>query len=221
VTRLVVAPPGRTHLAALALGVVLVAGSTGLAAGGEVPAWEERLFRPVNQVALPWTVVWTVMQLGNVAAVLVAAVAALVARRPRLAATLTVAGSSAYLLARVLKEEVDRGRPSELLADVVLRGATSAGRGFPSGHAAVAAALACVLWPRLGRRGRGAVLGAAVLVALARVHVGAHLPLDVVGGAAVGVACAAAVQLAGGRREPRRPELWSRSRTGGSDAGGP
>jgi undecaprenyl-diphosphatase len=41
-----------------------------------------------------------------------------------------------------------------------------------------------------------------VAVCLARVHVGAHLPLDVVGGAALGLAVAGAVRLALGH--PRR-----------------
>ena len=43
-------------------------------------------------------------------------------------------------------------------------------------------------------------IGLAVLVCLARVHVGAHLPLDVVGGAALGATCACAVLLAGPAR---------------------
>jgi undecaprenyl-diphosphatase len=45
------------------------------------------------------------------------------------------------------------------------------------------------------------VIGCVLVVAvcLARVHVGAHLPLDVVGGAALGVAVAGVVRLVVGR----------------------
>jgi undecaprenyl-diphosphatase len=46
------------------------------------------------------------------------------------------------------------------------------------------------------------VVSAAVLVALARVYVGAHLPLDVLGGAALGLAVAGAVRLIFGRPQP-------------------
>ena len=45
--------------------------------------------------------------------------------------------------------------------------------------------------------GSAGLAGVALLVCVARVHVGAHLPLDVVGGAALGVACACAVLLTG------------------------
>ena len=86
-----------------------------------------------------------------------------------------------------------------LLADVVIRGAEAHGRGFVSGHAATLTALAAVAWPWLGRRGRIAVAVLVVVVCLARVYVGAHLPLDVVGGAALGLAVAGVVRLLFGR----------------------
>jgi undecaprenyl-diphosphatase len=169
-----------------------------------VSAWEREVFWWGNAGGPPEELVWTVMQLGNLTAVPAVALVALVARRVRLAVELSVAGTTAYLLARVLKELVDRGRPAELLADVQLRGAADAGRGFPSGHAAVVTALACLVLPHLPARWRWTVAGTALLVCLARVQVGAHLPLDVVGGAAVGVACASAVLLGGGARRGRR-----------------
>ncbi|MCW2613776.1 MAG: superfamily, partial [Frankiales bacterium] len=49
--------------------------------------------------------------------------------------------------------------------------------------------------PHLGPRARHVAVTGVVLVALARVWVGAHLPLDVVGGAALGAAVAACVLL--------------------------
>jgi undecaprenyl-diphosphatase len=55
-----------------------------------------------------------------------------------------------------------------------------------SGHATVAFGLATVLSPVLPRNGKIAVFGLATLVAASRVYVGAHLPLDVLGGALLG-----------------------------------
>ena len=74
--------------------------------------------------------------------------------------------------------------------------------GFVSGHAAVVTVLVCVLLPHVRPRLRGALVSLALLVALIRVYVGAHLPLDVVGGAALAVAVAAVVHLCLGRPEP-------------------
>lgn len=62
------------------------------------------------------------------------------------------------------------------------------GRGFVSGHAAVVAAIATVVTPYLGTRGRWIVWTLVVITTTARVYVGAHLPLDSIGGAALGVA---------------------------------
>jgi undecaprenyl-diphosphatase len=148
---------------------------------------------------LPFVFVWPVMQLGNLLVVPAAGLVAVAFRRWRLAGELLVAGAGTYLLAKVVKGLVPRGRPEGLLADVIIRGAEAHGRGFVSGHAAVLAALAAVAWPWLGRSGRITVAVLVVVVSLTRVYVGAHLPLDVVGGAALGLLVAGAVRLLIGR----------------------
>jgi membrane-associated phospholipid phosphatase len=161
---------------------------------------EAALFRVLNgTTVLPFVLIWPVMQLGNALVVPVSAAAAAALRRWRLAGELLIAGTGTYLLAKVVKDVVPRGRPDGLLTDVVLRGAEAHGRGFVSGHAATLAALATVAWPWLGRRGRVAVAVLVVVVSLTRVHVGAHLPLDVVGGVGVGLAVGGLVRLVFGR----------------------
>jgi undecaprenyl-diphosphatase len=69
------------------------------------------------------------------------------------------------------------------------------GRGYVSGHAAVVTLLVTLTWPYLSRNGRIVAVALAVAVCLARVYVGAHLPLDIVGGAALGLAVGGAVRL--------------------------
>ena len=166
-----------------------------------VSAVETAVFRPLNGVdVLPFAVIWPVMQLGNVFVVPAAAILAAALRRWWLAAGLLVGGAATYFLAKVVKGIVVRGRPDDLLADVVIRGAEAHGRGFVSGHAAVVAVLVGVAWPALGRRGRVICAALATAVCLSRVHVGAHLPLDVVGGAGLGLAVAGVVRLLLGRR---------------------
>jgi membrane-associated phospholipid phosphatase len=165
-----------------------------------IPATERGVFRAINDhTVLPFTVVWVLMQLGNFLAIPAAALVAAVLRRWRLAIAMLAGGLVTYYLAKVVKGIVERGRPSSVLADVHIRGAASSGRGYVSGHAAVVTLLVVLAWPYLGPRARIAAVAAAVFVCLARVYVGAHLPLDVIGGAALGLAVAGAANLAFGR----------------------
>jgi undecaprenyl-diphosphatase len=59
----------------------------------------------------------------------------------------------------------------------------------------VAVLVATVCWPYLRRRGRIVAATLAVLVCLARMYVGAHLPLDILAGAALGLAVGAALDV--------------------------
>ena len=196
-----------TRAAHLRPALVLVAGGAAvlvLAAqpvdAEQVSAAEAAVFRVLNgTTVLPFVLVWPVMQLGNVLVVPASALVAAGFRRWWLAAELVLAGGGAYAAAKVVKGIWPRGRPDGLLEDVVIRGEAALGRGFVSGHAATLAALAGVAWPWLNRGGRIAVVVLVSVVCLARVHVGAHLPLDVVGGAALGLAVAGVVRLLLGR----------------------
>jgi membrane-associated phospholipid phosphatase len=148
---------------------------------------EEVVFRSLH--GLPGFLLpplWFLMQAGSLLAAPLAALASLAAGRVRLALDLLIAGGGAWLLARVVKDYVNRGRPGALLDDVVIRHAPSLGQGFVSGHAATAVALATVASPYLPRGLKVVAWSAAAVVCVARVYVGAHLPLDVIGGAAMG-----------------------------------
>jgi undecaprenyl-diphosphatase len=146
--------------------------------------------------ASAFRLVQTPMQLGNRLVVPAAVLAALAFRRWRLAAGLALAGAGVYALAKVVKRFVERGRPSDVLDDVIVRGAAPHGLGFVSGHIAVVTSLAYVAWPWLPRWGRWAAGVAVAAVFLTRIYVGAHLPLDMIGGAALGIAVGALVRLA-------------------------
>jgi undecaprenyl-diphosphatase len=62
------------------------------------------------------------------------------------------------------------------------------GNGYPSGHTTVAFAVATLVAGSLRGRWRVVPYVLATLVGIGRLYFGAHLPLDVVGGALLGVA---------------------------------
>lgn len=159
------------------------------ARSGRVRAIERSAFAAMNGLTSSARVpVWTVMQLGSLGGALgVAAVAAGSGHR-HLAGRLGVAGTTTWAAAKLVKRFVRRGRPGDLLEQVRILGRDPSGLGYPSGHAAVASALAVVVFPVLPHELRPLVPVIALAVGAARVYVGAHLPLDVAGGIAFGAA---------------------------------
>jgi undecaprenyl-diphosphatase len=126
-----------------------------------------------------------IMQLGAIGAVPVVALVALAARRVWLARDLAVAGTVAWLLAKLVGGLVDGIRPAGL-SNAMLARATEPGSGFPSSHVAVAAALATAAAPYLPRLARLAAWVAVALVGVASVHAGGGLAVGALAGAALG-----------------------------------
>ena len=138
---------------------------------------------------------WVVMQLGTLGAAPAAAGVAWLAGDRELAGRLLASGTGAWALSKAVKRIVRRPRPASLVPGTHRRGREAAGLGYLSGHAGVAVALGAAALPRLGRTGRALTLSAVPVVGLTRIYVGAHLPLDVAGGAALGVVIDAAISL--------------------------
>jgi glycosyltransferase 2 family protein len=190
-------------LVRVALGLAVLGLGFLVAQRGELPVFERDVFQLVND--LPPTVfplVWVVMQLGNVVAVPVLAAVAAATRRLRMARDILVSGVLAYFAADLVKSVVQRERPGGFAVEVNFPEGPVSGLGFVSGHSAVAAALATAVVPYLTRRGRRVAWALAWTVGLARIYVGAHLPLDVIGGLGLGWAIGSLVHWVFG--VPRR-----------------
>jgi membrane-associated phospholipid phosphatase len=155
--------------------------------------WEAPVGRAVHDLpTFLTTPLEVVMQLGARAAIPVVAVVLVLLHRVRIAVAALAGAWLAWAAAVLLKDAVDRDRPTVELLGRSVRTVVE-GPGYPSSHAAIAAALATVvvLGLRLRPAPAAAVITGAALTALARVHLGAHWPLDVLGGAAVGVTAGA------------------------------
>jgi membrane-associated phospholipid phosphatase len=205
-SRLAGARPWGRHATEAAAGVGLLGVSWLLLAdrADTVPGWEADVFDAVNGLpgALRWPV-WPVMQLGNFWMCIVGGAGAYaLTRRVRPAVAAASAVVLGWVAAKVLKDTIQRGRPGELLDHVNLRESDLDGQGYVSGHTTIAFALATVLTPLLPGRWRWVPFAIASGVGFARVYYGAHLPLDVLGGAGLGILCGLVVSVAFGTIDP-------------------
>ncbi len=189
-------------------GGVAVLGATSWVAVEGLPEWEERLFESLNGGPRNLEfVLWLPMQLGSLfGPFVVGGLTWRHLRRWRPAAGSVVVGVVSWQAAKVLKGAVERGRPFSMLSEFANRAGTPhEGLGFVSGHSAVAFSVAALLSPYLSRRARALAWLLACVVGLARIQVSAHLPLDVVGGAALGYSIGNGWNLAVGvPGQPRR-----------------
>ncbi|MGI9594614.1 MAG: phosphatase PAP2 family protein [Acidimicrobiales bacterium] len=169
---------------------VVLVDSARRARAHRVSPTEACLFRTVNQLPgrahLP---AWTVMQSGSLAAVFVVAAGLARSGRRRTGLAALIAGTAVWAGVKLVKPRVGRGRPSAHLELVSVRGQTQTGLGYPSGHAAVALTLALIASHDAGAFIRTAAIVVAAVTGGARIYVGAHLPLDVAGGLAIGLFC--------------------------------
>ena len=183
----------------LALGclvaVIAVLGLYGSVSGQA--AWEVELMRGI-QAASPAPMRWLALgmtALGNYPLyplVVMAPIVALFLARHRSLALLVAAAAALRMLSPVMKDIIDRERPSAALVDVSSQLSSPA---FPSGHVLSATLLFGVLvyvvelavpHQAIKRWAQGALVSLIVLMGYARVELGEHWPTDVIGGWAVG-----------------------------------
>jgi undecaprenyl-diphosphatase len=186
--------PSRWHdltVGLIGLGILVFCGA--VAHSGRVGSVERSAFRAINdRPEWLYRILWPFQQFGNLIVALIATLAVAVWLRSwRLAAAAAVAVGLKLWLEQVVKSVVERQRPGTSIGNVHLRGDVSAhGLSFVSGHAVITAAMAGLVAPCLPRRWRWIPWTLVVLNGVARIYVGAHNPLDVIGGIGLGLVIA-------------------------------
>jgi membrane-associated phospholipid phosphatase len=176
----------------LRIGVALatLVGS-GVEARRGLPGWERKAYRSINDGPDELApLVWAPMQAGSLSAPFaLAGWSYWRTRHADPALAYVIAGFTTWLTAKVVKKIVGRGRPydHEPTTNLRLATQTDGSLGYVSGHAAVASTLATIISRDRSVVESIAFHGFAVGVGITRVYAGAHLPLDVAGGVALGV----------------------------------
>lgn len=163
--------------------------------GSDMHDWEITLFYAIYELPrwlLPFFV--SVTQLGSVYMLGLLSMFYLLLGRFHILLRLLLTGTLAYAISGIAKDLWGRARPFDYLPDVISLDKNVWGPGFPSGHVALATAIALSVRHYLPHKYRWIPVASIVAVALSRVYLGVHAPLDILGGFAIGWACYALFQ---------------------------
>lgn len=133
---------------------------------------------------------WTITQLGSIWVLLSAILVFYWQQKKNLALKLLLGGLLTYTLTQIAKVLINRPRPYILFSEITRREDFVINLGYPSGHTALVTFFAIIIRPYLHKRWRWTVWLPVAGVAVSRIYLGVHAPLDVIGGFAIGLVVA-------------------------------
>ena len=136
------------------------------------------LFRPIPLVLLSGAFIgWVLLTAGRASV------------RLEILRALLLALALAEVMAQLMKDLAAQPRPLAVINDLDAHGypVEPHGNAYPSAHTALFVAGVCALWPWMRWPQRVIGVTVAALIAGNRIYIGAHWPVDIVGGAAIGM----------------------------------
>ncbi len=178
----------RIHALITLVSLITLAVTAATASRGNFNGWEYSLFKLIY--GLPDTFkpfFLAATELGSGWMILILSVFAVLKKIKGLAHKVLLNGAVTYIVAEYLKLIVNRPRPAAFYSSIHPRQNFVFGNGFPSGHTAMVTVLGFTILPYLPKKYFWVVPTAVVSVAFSRIYLGVHAPLDVIGGAALGL----------------------------------
>ena len=177
-------------IAGILIGLVLLVVSASISMSHQLTGWQRTLFYDINTwpnyFKTPALVITEALGAGYPIAVCV--LVPILFKNYKLAWKFFVTVGGAGLIMEIAKHIVKEPRPVVMLAGHLHERAIETGlTSYPSGHAAVATAMALTLWLLLPKNWRFLSVLWILLVVISRLYLGVHTPLDVVGGFSIGL----------------------------------
>jgi membrane-associated phospholipid phosphatase len=184
------------YVAALIIATTIFGVVAFFAHKGTYMSWEVSWFRVINdwpdKLRIPFliaTISPEALWIGAVAVVL-----AFLFRMYRLSWRLAVGIVGGSAVSFLAKHFIGHPRPFDMLANVHVR-VHETGNGFPSGHTTMITIIMLMLLPYVPKKWRWVIPIPIIAVGLARVYLGVHTPLDIIGGFAVGLGVVAFLRI--------------------------
>ena len=179
----------RADVIAVIAGGIVFGVCAAIAHNGRMSDAERAVFEAINGLTSSLETAGNAVQyLGILAIGPLVVIVALVLRRWRLAAAAALVTGLKLVIERGVWKLVYRERPAITEPNAIVRGSTATtGASFVSGHVILSTGLAWAITPYLRGRWRVVPWVIVAMIAFARIYLGAHNPLDVVGGLALGL----------------------------------
>ena len=186
------------YIAGFIIGFLLFVVSLAMAHAHQLGGLQTRIFYDLNNLGGGFTkpALWVTEGLGAAYPIAACILIPLLFKRYRLAWRFFVVVGGTGAVMEAAKLIAKEPRPIVLLGGHVHQRAVELGlTSFPSGHEAVATAMALTLWLVLPKAWRWLSVLWIAVVAVSRIYLGVHLPIDVVGGFAIGLMLVCFIRL--------------------------